>query len=459
MKTHEDYNEYCLRWHKCRAFAFGDEHEVKELNNHVIPRLSKENDEDYKQRINYAHVDNKVSASMWIYKGLAFRKPPILSKVNSKQQAYIDDIDGNGTSVIDMAKKLHEEHIAITRYGILIDSTPAIEGESLSEYQTKGGRSKICFYSAESILDWNYSGGKLNYVVLKEDYHQVDFNIKDGFEKKSLELWRTLDVIDGIYRVITWKKNDKLIYSDKSFVMVGEPIYPMANGENMTYIPFKIYPEIEPSIPMIMGLVDSNIAHLKADVMDANLCRLIATPTPVFAGIPELSDPQNPAEINLSRAINTNNPNAKWGYLEMNGNGASAIQARLSRLLDEMVAEGSSLLKSSPKAIESAESAGIRNMGDNSKLSTVALYIESVLNWAVNKLFEWDGIEGDHFSIELNRDMLPYAMSSQMIDSLIRGVQVGEISRQTLFYNMQKGEMYPDNWSVDDETASISEMP
>lgn len=455
MKVNEDYDEYVQRWKACRAFAFEDEHEIKELSTHVLPKLVGENDEDYKARIGYAHVDNKVSASMWIYKGLAFRKDPILSEVTEKQQLYIDDVDGCGNSVVDLAKKLHEEHIAVTRYGLLVDATPVIDGESYDAYVARGGRPKVCFYAAENILDWNYSSGKLNYVMLKEEEYSVAFNPKDGFETKEEEIYRTLDILDGRYRVMRWTKRED---GSNQYDLIDES-YPTINGAYFAEIPFKIFPHDCLKAPMIMGLVNANIAHLKADVMDANLCRLIATPTPVFAGFSELSDPQKSHTINLSSAMTTNNPNAKWGYLEMAGAGASAIQARMARLLDEMVAEGSSLLRESPKGVETAETASIHAMGDNSKLAEVSLSVEKALNWAVNLVLEWAGIaDGNEFIIKLNRDMMPYPMTPQEIDSLVRAYQSGAMSYQTLFYNFTKGELIEAGRTIEEEQGAINEM-
>ena len=459
MKNHEDYKEYAERWKKCRAFAFGDEHEIKELHEEVIPMQVDEDKTDYAKRVDYAHVDNKVAASMWIYRGLAFRKNPVLSKLTEKQQVYIDNIDGSGMSVIDLAKKLHSEHLAVTRYGLLIDGEPVNPGESHADYVARGGRHKICMYTAESILDWSCKNGIINYVLLKEKDHKIVFNpAKNEFEQEHKDVYRTLDTLDGYYRVMLWRKKEGADLSGGSeFELIEEPQQPTMNGAPLAFIPFNIYPDTHPSTPMIQGLVDANIAHLKADAMDSNLCRLIATPTPYFAGFSELSDPQKNTKVNLSSALVTNNPNARCGYLEMAGAGAAAIQARMARLLDEMVAEGSSLLRSSPKAVESAESAGIRNMGDNSKLSEVSLSVESAINWAVNLMLEWDSIDGEEFKLELNRDMLPYPMSPQQIDSLVRSYQTGAISYQTLFYNLAKGEIIEQGRTAEEEQGALTE--
>lgn len=462
MKPNEDYTEYCKRWSKCRAFAFGDEHEIKELACDVLPMLVGEKKDDYTARINYAHVDNKVSASMWIYKGLAFRKPPVLSQVTEKQQVLLDNLDGRGTKIVEFAKKLHAEHLAVTRYGLLLDADPGVPNESLEDYKKRGGRVRVNFYSAESILDWNCENGQLNYVLLKEESESVEFNLADGgFKKSEEEIYRTLDILDGEYRVMRWRKRqDAATAGGNEYELIDAPTYPEMGGAVMNFIPFKIYPDVEPSVPMIMGLVNANIAHLKADVMDANLCRLIATPTPVFAGFNELNDKEKVQQLNLSVAAITGNPSAKWGYLEMSGSGAAAIQARMARLLDEMVAEGSSLLRESPKGVETAETASIHAMGDNSKLAEVSLSVESALNWSVNLLFQWSGIsDNNDFKIELNRDMMPYPMTPQELDSFVRAHQTGAISYQTLFYNLKKGELIENGRTIEEEQAAITELP
>jgi len=450
MKKNSEYDEYATRWKKCRAFASGDEHEIKELATSVLPMLKGELKEDYQKRVDFAHIDNKVSASMRIYRGMAFRKNPVItSKVTDKHQVYIDNIDGNSTNVFDFAKKLHAEHLTVTRYGILIDADEAMESESVEAYRQRGGRAKACFYSAESIIDWNTEGGQYTYVALKENEKTVIFDTeKNQFETINKETYRTLDILNGKYRVMLWEVDD-----------FGELLLIDTKELNDTVIPFKIFPDAEIVTPMIMSLVDANIAHFKTDVMDANLCRLIATPTPVFSGFTEFSDPQKPKKINLSEAIATQNPAAKWGYLEMNGAGASAIQARLARLLDEMIAEGSSFLRESPKGVESAETASIHAIGDNSKLTEVSISVETAINWAMDSLLAMDNVASEPFKIELNRDMLPYAMSAQERDSIVRSLISGAISEQTAFYLMQKGEQYPEGWTLQDEQDAIGSKP
>ena len=453
MKPNDDYVEMINTWELCEYFAEGNQKKVFELiiSNEIIPKLlgEKEDPSHYKDRINGGHIFNAVSATMCTYFGMIFRKSPTLTgDITEEMQSYIDDINGEGMSLVELAKKLVWEHIVKCRYGLLIDADKKnSDNETVAEYKSRGGRYYIKFYEAESIIDWNST----QYVCLKEDiettvYVGLDDKDKKPFKTTCIPQWRTVDNIDGVVRVMVFRKKDK----SEEYYIFDEFIAKDSNGVNLVDIPFASYPKEDIELPVIMPLVDNGIALLIADIQQSRLCSEIAKPTPVLAGFSELSDNNYKNQgainknINLDMAIHTTDPTSKWGMLEVAGGGASAIENRITMLKNEAAIIGSRALRESPKMVESAETAAIHAVGESSVLGEISKSVSNILTDTTKKLFDIAGVlhKGD-FRIDLNLDFMPQPMTTAEIQSYISLVQSGYIDKETAFNQLKTGEVIP----------------
>ena len=449
FKPNEEYGEFSKRWELCESFALGDEHEVKELKESVLPKFVCETGGDGKQyqtRLNNAHLNNMTGASLVIFLGMIFRKPPLIPNTTPEMQPYLDNIDGKGTDIIAFAKKLVTEQIVKNRYGILINSTPANEGEMEAAYKSRGGKTFLSLYCAEAIIDWAEKDGKLAYVALKEEEESIAFD-GDKFESKCEEVFITLDTLEenGKYRFMKWKKQGQAT----EFEVVETAELPLRADGTM---PFDIYPSIEPEIPMIMGLVNANKHHFMVDSLQSYISAVIAIPTPVLRGASNVNkNPDSPPVINLGQPIAFNEPNGDFKWAEVSGGGIGAtINYRLEMLHNEMVSQGASALQDQKLSAETAASKAITSVGENSVLAEISQSASAALTKSVTDMFVVAGIQGK-FSITLNKDMLPYPMTPDQIRVFMEAHTNKKITTDVLVYNFKRAEICPDNYDVKPE--------
>ena len=450
FKPNKEYDEFRARWELCESFAIGDEYEVKELKESVLPKFVCEQGGDgsqYKTRLNNAHLNNITFASLTIFIGMIFRKPLIIDS-NPEMDDYLVNIDDKGTDIISFAKKIVVEEIVKNRYGILINSTPAIEGENQADYKSRGGKTFLSLYCAESIVDWAEKDGKLVYVALKEEEESIQF-VDGKFEKACEEVFITLDTLEenGKYRFMKWKKKGQ----SSEFEVVDDETVELPLRADGT-MPFDIYPSIEPKIPMIMGLVNANKHHFMVDSLQSYISAVIAIPTPVIRGRSSANqDPNSPPVINLGQVIAFDEPGGDFKYTEVSGGGiGSTINYRLEMLHNEMIAQGASALNDQKLSAETAASKAISSTGENSVLSEISQSVSIALTKSINDMFAVAGIQGE-FSVTLNKDMLPYPMTPDQIRVFMEAHTQKKITSDVFVHNMQKAEIYPDNYDVTPE--------
>lgn len=456
FKPNKEYEEFSARWELCESFALGDEHEVKELKEAVLPKFVCEtggNDNQYQTRLNNAHLNNMTGASLVIFLGMIFRKPPLIPNKTPETEDYLANIDGKGTDIITFAKKLVTEQIVKNRYGILINSTPANEGETEAAYKARGGKTHLSLYCAEAIIDWAEKDGKLAYVVLKEEESSIEF-VDGKFESKCEEVFITLDTLEenGKYRFMKWKKQGQ----SSEFEPVDDETVELPLRLDGT-MPFDIYPNIEPEIPMIMGLVNANKHHFMVDSLQSYISAVIAIPTPIVSGRSNVNQESNAAPvINLGQPIAFDDPSGKFAWAEVSGGGIGAtINYRLEMLHNEMIAQGASALNDQKLSAETAASKSISSVGENSVLAEISQSVSIALTRLVNDMFAVAGIQGE-FSITLNKDMLPYPMTPDQIRVFMEAHTQKKITSDVFVHNMQKAEIYPDNYDVKPEMDLLS---
>ena len=68
----------------------------------------------------------------------------------------------------------------------------------------------------------------------------------------------------------------------------------------------------------------------------------------------------------------------------------------------------------------------------------------------------WAGLK--EVKIALNKDFLPSKMTPQEIQAITALWMSNGISSNTLFYNLQQGEIIPEGITFEDEQAQISEQ-
>ena len=126
------------------------------------------------------------------------------SEIQPKLEYLIDNADGTGCGLREVAQKTVDEVIAVARYGILVDM-PASPVDSngnnvqLTRAQNEDPKflPKWIQYKAESIIYFRTSGDSCSYDEIR--LTEVKSEKKGEFDYEDKTYVRRLIMIDGIY--------------------------------------------------------------------------------------------------------------------------------------------------------------------------------------------------------------------------------------------------------------------
>ena len=90
---------------------------------------------------------------------------------------------------------------------------------------------------------------------------------------------------------------------------------------------------------------------------------------------------------------------------------------------------------------------------------------EAALNWLLRLAAEWVGALPEEASIAMSRDFIETAIDPKAAETQMRLWQAGAISRQTLYENLQQGEIAradrtyeEESQLIDDEGGDLSQL-
>jgi hypothetical protein len=147
-------------------------------------------------------------------------------------------------------------------------------------------------------------------------------------------------------------------------------------------------------------------------------------------------------------------PMAKAFYVETTGDFA-ALRTNLEDKKAQMAVLGARMLESQKSSVESAETQKTRQSGEQSQLAAMSQVINITITNALTTFLRWAGLTGD-VAYTLNNDFMPIRMSAQELTALIGSWQSGAISNQTLFNNLQDGEIIAQGVTFEVEQERIN---
>jgi len=151
-----------------------------------------------------------------------------------------------------------------------------------------------------------------------------------------------------------------------------------------------------------------------------------------------------------------NGQGANAFFLEYKGNGLESIKSAMSAKVDALSVIAGRMLQNDPKGIESAETAKIHRSAEQGQLSSMALSLAEAYEYILNVMATWLGVSGT-ITVQFNTDYSDNEIDPQLLATLISARQAGFISPEVFFYNLLRGEMIPEDWTLEQETDAISE--
>lgn len=446
--THADFARRQIQWARIRDALEGQD-EIKSNGEAYLKKPSAMTQAEYtayKDRAQFFPVAERTLRGM---SGLVFRHntqfklPPRLDDL--RERATTD-----GHSLTVMSEQVVNELLSIGRYGLLVDFPP-ITDSTATPY--------IATYTAENILDWTSSfvEGKrqVTRIVVKDDFDGND-DINDIAEQR-LELMINKD---GVYEVRKWTSSPSIAASDKTatpFALTSTTI-PTVGGKPLKEIPFvfinpyDLRPEVEK--PPMLDLVDVNVGHYRNSADYEHALYLTAQPTPWIAG--QLQEANKPTAIG-SGAIWYLPEGATAGMLEFQGAGIEAQRKAMEDKENRMAALGARMIHEGRARNEASDTAKMRGKSEMSLLTNVVNMAEAGIQRALKIAAEWVSADPKDVEVRMNRDWVSVMMDSNTLNALVKAWQSGAISHDTLYSNLQRGEIADLTRDLDVEKQLIAD--
>lgn len=301
-------------------------------------------------------------------------------------------------------------------------------------------------YEADCILDHRTEivGGiaRLTYLTLSEDI---------GDEDDGDEIVRHLAIEDGKYVVRRW------LIKGKSESMIEELI-PTVNGKPLTEIPFVAISPYDLRVglekPPMLDLVDVNLGHYRNSADYEHALFLTAQPTPYITG--QLDAASKPTSIG-SGTIWCLPEGATAGMLEFSGAGIAAQRLAMQDKEQRMATLGARMINEGKNRNEASDTAKMRGTSELSLVGGSVAMVEAGLARLLRVAAEWVQANPNEVEVHLNRDYVSAELDPNALTALVKAWQSGAISHDTLWTNLQRGEIAPTDRSIDDERNLIEE--
>lgn len=446
---HEQYKRMQSRWQMCRDAAAG-EYEVHEKTTEYLPKLSQEKDDDYRKRLKRTPFFNATWRTIIMLRGMLFRKEPLIVVPDAMADELLN-IDNTGMSLSSFMQDLSLEALTVGRSGVLVDHTQVPQGITSADSEMIGARPFMSMYTTESIIDWEYTninGRKLlSMVRLNEDTE----NYNDIEIEEDQEIHRVLKLTDSGYI------QQIFIIGDKTEVKFGDDIVPRMNGSSIDFIPFQPIGidtlKIDVDAPPLIDLVTMNFHHYRQSSSYEQGCFVSGLPTLFIYGN---NDNDKKIYVGGAMANSFPDPSARAEFVEVKSN-FQALRENLQEKKDEMAILGARMLESRRAGVESGDAWERKQVGEESILSDIATTISAGMTKSLKWYAEWGGYDPTDISINLNKEFLPFSMTSQQITALVAAHNHGTLSYNALYHNFNRAGLYPTGSTIEDEQGNISE--
>lgn len=427
------------QWLRCRHCHDGSD-AVKAAGATYLPVLSGQSSDRYEAYKARAMFYNAFARTVQALTGVLFRRPSPPVAPSSIADVW-QDVTRAGQSLDLFAMSVADELFKVGRAGVLLDA-PA------------QGDPYWVTYHAEDVLSWRSQRGAdgvpvATRVVLREPLTLV--HPKDPYDvvltHQLRELYLTADVTP-LYEQQLWRhpvREDGIVDASK-WEKFGEPVLPLRRGARLTFVPFVFLNATsllaDPARPPLLDLADVNLSHYRTSADLEHGRHFTALPTPWITGYDGRAAAMT---IGSEDAWAIGNENAKVGMLEFTGAGLMSLERALEQKERQMAVLGARLLEMQKAGVEAEGTLRMRHAGDDATIrlvsATVSAGMSRVMRWHAWWLSAATTPDVADISYDLGVEFFSVRMSSGDLQALVQAYQAGTISFDTLYFNLQRGDV------------------
>ena len=416
-ETNAEYDKNIKKWKLTRNAANGLSFEDAR---DYIPRRTQEEQDQYYNRVQKAIYTNYTGRTREGLKGAIFRLPPRI-ELPPDMDFMLENADGSGQSLVQVAKLAADEVMETGRFGLLADYPMVDESLTIEQVRSMQLQPHIATYTAESIINWHVhvinGRRQLGMIVLKENspVHYDEF---------------TWDYVDR-YRVLRLKDNKEYtqqLYDESCDPITEEITIRGSNGKPFDYIPFHFIgsrdnmPDVDE--PVLYDIATVNIGHFRNSADQENNLSVHGGGTLVVSTdmSPEAFQSANPGGITVGE--NSGLVLSEGGKAELlQLNAASAIGAEMTHKEQIMVQIGAKIITKTGQ--RTAEEARIQATSENSMLDTLVGNMDESFSSVLTDCRAFIADSEAEITFSLNSDFYADTIAPQEIMAMIQGNDAG----------------------------------
>ena len=208
----------------------------------------------YLERGTFIGYLNRVASSL---SGLAFvHEPEINIPPGLEASGFVEDVDGQGTNLIQLAKELTFQTLCFGRCGIWVDYTetdPSLE-LTVEQMAELNPRPYFVFAGAQDITQWYLADREVRLVILKHVIEELD-----EYSVQQINRYRILQLGEGGYNVV--------IYNDYGRDVISSSVPTNFQGMPWRHIPFTLIGAqnntFKVDTPPMLPVSSLNIGHYR----------------------------------------------------------------------------------------------------------------------------------------------------------------------------------------------------
>ncbi len=395
--------------------------------------MSTQNYKHYLERGSFVGVPEMTLRALT---GTALRKDPMI-ELPSQLEPMLLNATHEKAPLLVLIEDTVREVLAMGRYGLLLEF-PRDGNTVLTTPYTST-------WAAETITDWD-----TQYINGQKELVRVVLISDDDYEGSSVYLECVLE--DGIYR------QRRFIVEGEKRTDVEDEIIPIVQGKPLSHIPMTIVSHeslrIEDIKPPFLDLCTLTLSHFRNSCDKEHALFLTASPTPWIAG--SVTEDKVPQAIGAGTVWNLPE-NTEVGMLEFSGAGVSAMKENMDEKIAMLATLGARMLSVGINRNETIDTATQRTRSELALLHGAVVMTEAAITRQLRLAAEWMRADPDEVSVTLSRDFIESVIEARQLEAQLKAWQSGAISQQTLYENLQKGEIARADRTWEHEKTLIEE--
>lgn len=440
------YQRMSSNWPMIEALMGGTK-VIRSKGEAFLPKNTAESDKNYQNRLSMAILTPFYSKTVRNMAGRIFAKSPTISDaMDSRIRSWCENIDMTGKNLAVFAADAIAQSLAYGLGWILVDfpNVSPDETRTVADEKQSGARPYWVYLNVAQVTNVQIDPVKkvINLAVIREIVEETVGGVPQQIEQYrvlapfSWELWRPDASSKG-------KEQRFALHQSGATTLGFVPLVPVYTGQTGMF-------EAEPPL---LDLAYLNVAHYQGRSNQQNALTVAQFPILAATGYRpnKADDPQQGTgtlTLGPRKLLSSDDPQAKFYFVEHTGAAIEAGRKYLSDLADEMAMLGLQLLmpKSDGQAAVTATESSNRQTESVSDLERIAKKYQDALNLALIYSAAWVG-SSTPGTITLNgRFDAPFGTTDQQ--TLLAMRSTGDITRGTLWNELQRRGVLSDNFDA-----------